>query len=439
MSASFIKNTSFIFTSKLITFVLSFASGIVTARWLGPSGKGILSITLLVPTMAALVVSLGIRNANIYYIGQKKYNLHSILGNASLWTLTGSAVGIVILIMFFPLLQDTIFKGISSLFFILILCMIPVTIISDHLISIVMGLQRFKTQAGLTIFQRASSLLLIILLVIIFHLGVLGAIIASLTAIMAVMILNIYVLRDKMRIGDLKPIFSKRIANESIRLGLKGQIGNLLQFFNYRLDIFFVNYFLGVASVGLYTVGVAIAELLWYISDAIATVLFPKTASNNSEEANAFTPLVCRQTMLITAVGAILLALIVPVLVPFLFGKAFSPSVRAVWFLLPGIVALTSTKVLCGDLAGRGKFEYGSYAATISLVITIVLDFVLIPRMGIIGAALASTVAYTVSAVVVGVLFVRLTGIGTRKLILPIKTDLQIYQGLIGKIFAPQK
>ena len=276
MSASFIKNTSFIFISKLITFVLSFASGIVTARWLGPSGKGILSITLLVPTMAALVVSLGIANTNIYYIGQKKYNLRFILGNASLWSITGSAVGIVVLIVFFPLLQDTILKGISPFFFILSLCVIPVTIVSGHLISIVMGLQRFKTQAGLIIFRGASSLLLIILLVMIFHLGVLGAIIASLTAIMVVMILNIYVLRDKMHIKDLKPIFSKRIANESIRLGLKGQIGNVLQFFNYRLDIFFVNYFLGVTSVGLYTVGVAIAELLWYIPDAIATFFISK-------------------------------------------------------------------------------------------------------------------------------------------------------------------
>lgn len=69
--------------------------------------------------------------------------------------------------------------------------------------------------------------------------------------------------------------------------------------------MFIVNYFVGVTNVGLYSIAVAIAELLWYVPQAVATILFPRTAATGAEKAKLFTPKVCRNTFLITLVAAL--------------------------------------------------------------------------------------------------------------------------------------
>ena len=73
-------------------------------------------------------------------------------------------------------------------------------------------------------------------------------------------------------------------------------MGNVLQFFNYRLDLFLVNYFLGPSGVGIYTVAVSMGEMLWYLPNAVSFVIFPKAANTSKEAMNRFTPRVSRHT-----------------------------------------------------------------------------------------------------------------------------------------------
>jgi O-antigen/teichoic acid export membrane protein len=98
-------------------------------------------------------------------------------------------------------------------------------------------------------------------------------------------------------------------------------------------------------------------------------------------------------------------------LVPFIFGQAFAPSVTPLWLLLPGTVAFTIPNILNAHLAGRGRPQISALAAGISLVATVSLDVLLIPRLSIAGAALASSIAYVVTALVVLTIFRRLTGL----------------------------
>jgi O-antigen/teichoic acid export membrane protein len=90
------------------------------------------------------------------------------------------------------------------------------------------------------------------------------------------------------------------------------------------------------------------------------------------------------------------LALLGPLLISIVFGPAFSASYAPLLALLPGIVLLGGGKVLTSELAGRGYAHYNSINAGMALVLTVVLDLALIPRLGVTGAAIASTVAYSV-------------------------------------------
>jgi len=69
-------------------------------------------------------------------------------------------------------------------------------------------------------------------------------------------------------------------------------------------------------GVGLYAVAVALSEALWFIANSVATVLLPKLSAAEAEDAARTTPIVCRNTILLTAVAAILLATLSLPLVP---------------------------------------------------------------------------------------------------------------------------
>ena len=180
----------------------------------------------------------------------------------------------------------------------------------------------------------------------------------------------------------------------TLAFGLKGHVGNVIQFFNYRLDMFIVNYFLGPAGAGLYSVSVRLAELLWYLPNAVGFAIFPKVAATGAEIMNTFTPRVFRMTLGLTVLGALGLALLGKPIIQLVYSSVFEGAYVPMLVLLPGVVLLGGAKVLTNEMAGRGYPLYNSVNTSLTLMVTVLLDWVLIPRFGIIGAALASTIAY---------------------------------------------
>jgi O-antigen/teichoic acid export membrane protein len=60
------------------------------------------------------------------------------------------------------------------------------------------------------------------------------------------------------------------------------------------------------------------------------------------------------------------------------------------------VILLGGAKVLTNEIAGRGYPQYNSFNAGVALILTVIFDLILIPRIGILGAALASSISYTV-------------------------------------------
>jgi len=202
------------------------------------------------------------------------------------------------------------------------------------------------------------------------------------------------------------PRWNSLVMKTTLKFGLRSYVGNVLQFFNYRLDVFLVNFFLGSASVGIYTVAVAMAEMLWYLPNAVGFVIFPKAANTSAEAMNRFTPRVFRITLMLTAAGAVVLALIGKPFIEIVYSPAFASAYGPMLALLPGVVLLGGGKVLTNEIAGRGYPQYNSIASGVSLVLTIGLDLLLIPTLGVLGAAIASSVAY-VAIFILALLFYR--------------------------------
>jgi O-antigen/teichoic acid export membrane protein len=413
------------FITRVCVFGLGFLIGVINARVLGPSGKGTVALAVLVPTFASQFLRFGVDVASVYFLGSKKHTLQAILGNSLMVVVATTMVAVPLYVICIPLISDTIAAGVEPSLLLLAGLLLPLSLLVGHLSPIFLGLQRVKKYNFIALWGKVTAFFFIVVLVVVLSLGVVGAIWAT---ILASLLVVSWALKELSKEVSVKPTLNPGLLKESISLGFRAYLGNVVQFFNYRLDMFVVNYFIGVANVGFYSTAVTGAELLWYIPQAVATILFPRTAATGAEEAKLFTPKVCRNTFLITLIAALGLSIVSKPLIIFIYGEAFAPSVIPLWLLMPGVVALSISKILTSDLAGRGLLQYGAYSSAISLVATVICDLVLIPRWGITGAAVASSISYCIATLVVLFFYVRISGNGLAVVLIPRKEDVIIYR-----------
>jgi O-antigen/teichoic acid export membrane protein len=193
-----------------------------------------------------------------------------------------------------------------------------------------------------------------------------------------------------------------------VAYGLKFYAALIAQSLNYRLDTLILNALSGSRSVGIYAAGVGAAELLLFVPNAVSHVLYPKIASLPEENRDRVTVLSLGCSLYMVLIGGIALAIVLPWMIPMLYGKAFAPAIPAAYWLVPGMLPLTVVKLLCHVVAGYGRPAFATYITAFGMLATVVFDLWLIPRAGIVGAAVASTVAYGLSAVAALIFYLRI-------------------------------
>ncbi|MGD8686966.1 MAG: oligosaccharide flippase family protein [Syntrophobacterales bacterium] len=393
-SSTFKKHVTSTFLTQVGKITLSVATAAIVAHHLGPEGKGMLALALLVPGILGLFLSGGINVANVYFTGSRRLDVPTLAANSVGFALVMTILGFgAVICLASAGWLEAVVPGVPVWIVLLAMLAFPIILLNGFFSSILQGLQLIFTVNLISFIQSILTLSLTLLLVIGWKLGLLGALLASLASWGLSLIVWCITLRRHG--GVLTPRWSYDVLRSTLSFGLRGYIGNVLQFFNYRLDMFILNYFLGPASVGIYAVSVRLAELLWYLPNAVGFVIFPRAAASKPEEMNVFTPRVFRATLGLTALGALGLAFVGRPVINLVFSSAFVGAFIPMLVLLPGVVLLGGAKVLTNELAGRGYPHYNSLNAGLALILTVVLDLVLIPRYGVVGAALASSAAYT--------------------------------------------
>ena len=186
---------------------------------------------------------------------------------------------------------------------------------------------------------------------------------------------------------------------------------SVMQVLNYRLDALLVSAFAGASAVGIYGVAVSLANLLWYVPNAVSFVWLPKVSRLAPVDASRRTAEITRLTFRMVAVSALALALISRPLIRILWGESFVRASWAILALLPGVILFSVPKVLASDFIGRGRSRVMTEAAGLSLTLTVALDLLLIPAFGYMGAAVASSISYGVFAIYCVVRYRRMTGL----------------------------
>jgi len=404
--------------AQVIALGVNFIVSVLIARTLGPAGKGQLSVLQQVPGVLMVVLSFGLAYSNFYFVGRRKQPAGEALGNSILAALAGGAIGAPIVWLFtigpLAVVPDLPVSGA-----IVAAALLPVALVASFATSVGNGLGLLKKASLANMIATGLTLLLVLAAYALGQLNVTAVLAISVTTGLVSLAFVVSAMRS--RLGHL----AVRIAafRESAKYSLKSYLGNLAGYLNYRFDIILVGYLAGAASVGIYSIAVTFAELMWYVPNALATSILSKSMGLDASEGPRLTSRTSRVTsLLMTLVCLVAAALISPVVRVF-YGPEFASAVPPFLILLPGVWLVGVGKVASGHLAAQGHLFPG--ISMISTALNLAANLLLIPWMGVTGAALASTLSYVLVGGWILIIFRRLTSIDIRRMIIPDREDLR--------------
>jgi len=192
----------------------------------------------------------------------------------------------------------------------------------------------------------------------------------------------------------LRPALVRRpLRTEPYRTGFAAFPGAVAYTANARLDQLVIAVLLPRADLGLYSVAVAASELTTLPGQAAGNVVLAQASAGRIAERRAVTR-AAAETAVLVACAVPAFILLVEALLP-----RYHDSLALFLVLLPGAAALSTGRVIAAYVAGRGRVWVTSRIAIVAAVGTLVLDLALIPTVGVMGAAVASSVAYAAAAV----------------------------------------
>ncbi|WP_298199843.1 flippase [Desulfosporosinus sp.] len=389
---SFVRNSFLTLLGTLGRVVFSMVTQIIISRVLGPVGKGLYSFLVQIPTVLVPLCSLGLNYANTYYVARNPEDGKKAVGSSLGMAAFLGGLMVVCISIAYHFLKDGYMQAVTPLQLGLILLAIPFGLLNLYWLSVLWGLDSIGKYNLALLVQfvvlsagvSAAAALDRLTVTTGFGIWVAGNILTTL-----------YMLPEMAKIVRWRfHVVSLSYIRQTLSYGAKSYLANVMMVINYRLDLFIIAGFLPLSEVGLYATAVTLAEMVGYLGNAVNTALIPKLASEKDSLTFSMTPKVTRLTIMLTFLAALGMAIIAYPLILLFFGARFSGAFYPLLVLLPGIVALGGSVVLSGDLMARGKPIYSSISSAITVALTLLLDFTLIPLWGIMGASLASSLVY---------------------------------------------
>ena len=421
-----------VFATKMAQFVLGAATLFLIARLLDtandttPYGEYQLLLTWVGLLFA--VGQLGMPAAMTYMAGRGR-SVVSLERMALGLTLAISVVLGAAAIIALPLLRDSVLRALSGSqgttsddLLRVVLIALPCQLIMQFAAGILYTRGYNRAFNAIQVAQAALMLILTLLLVGVFPLGVPGAVAGYLVASCAGALGAVVQVRRLARRpeGAKGPAASAR---EFVSYGIRLYPQNVMSFFNYRVDVLILSWMLGYRAdvlqlIAYYGIAVRLAEMTFYVPDAISAMLYPAISSSARHEADRFAPAVSRFTMLATTLAA---TAIVPAafVAIWLILPDFKPAFPALVVIMPGIVSLSLSKVLASYTSGVGRPTPTAVAAIVALTLNIVANLILIPRWGIVGASASSLISYTCHASILLVMASRMARVSPLAFVLP--------------------
>jgi O-antigen/teichoic acid export membrane protein len=403
-------------TARVLAIVGVSLASILVARVGGPAAVGTYALLRILPGLLGVLCVAGLPGSMSYFLGPA-YQQRTSLWPTIMAILGGGAVlGLVIWLALTTTLRSTFFHADSDA----VVAAGAAAVVTQLLLTISKtALQGLHERRGADVVIAAEELAFLPAYGVVLLVGMNGTLAMIAGLVLADVAVAVEGWRRVSRVLGwrrlgLAPVPSgwwgpprPRLAREIAVFGTRGQLGGMVTLLNLRLDFAILGALAGPAVLGMYAVASKYAEILRLPGTALSWVTYPEFAAMAPGPALARARrLVVPCLLVLAAVAGPMIVLAGPV-IELLYGGAFHSAATPARILLLGMLLGGSAGVASGFLYGRGRPGLNSLALACGLVVTVVLDVLLIPRFGAVGAAYASTVAYLVSDGTLTVLLLR--------------------------------
>lgn len=385
-------------TSRILMIILGLGTSIITARFIGPEGNGIIAALIVYPSLFMSIGSLGIRQSTTYFLGKEIYTENQIkTAITQIWIITT----IFSLIVSFILMHYLSESGGNLFWVILALLPIPFSLFNTYNSGIFLGKNDIKTFNKINWIPSLIAFLGTLLFVAGIKLDVSGAMMAS---IGGPFIMSLILLFKNKFIQTFSLKYEWKIIKDMLSLGIVYAVSLLVINLNYKADIIILDKLSTPYELGLYAKGSVITEYLWQIPMLFSTIVFARSAiSKDNKLFSLKVAQLLRMSLILVGLASVILVLFSELIIVGMYGEAFRGSITVLNYLMPGVLILTIYKVMNMDLAGKGKPWISMKAMLPTLILNIILNILFVPKYGANGSAISSTISYALA----GILFLH--------------------------------
>jgi O-antigen/teichoic acid export membrane protein len=375
--------------TQVAKLVISVFASLIVARTLGPVNFGKVAFLIAILAMYANLAPLGVLEGHRFFFGKKYRTKRQHVFNVNLsFALLMSGLGMIF--FFFGksiLFPEIILPPIVS---ILVGVSILATMTFPFLSNTMFILGKVSWQNRILLWNRITFLLTILVL---YGLGRLDYV--SYLAVYAFfeIVLLIRLLRKIPISVHLK--WDGVLLRREMQFGIILFVSIMCMSMIYRIDMLFLKYLVDYSSIGVYAVATTLTQKIWLIPVSVGTVLSAKLLSADDSERNlGDTIRTAKASFWLCSAILLIIFLVAHRLILTLYGVAFLDGARVIQILVPGVALMSVGQIINQYLLSEGSPMVQLKIALLIFVINIVLNLILIPSYGIIGAAVSSTFSY---------------------------------------------
>ena len=403
------KSAIYTILTQIPAQIFGIIAGIFITRILGPEGRGVYALFFADISLLSTILGFSIGTAISFYVANKKIAREKTIGISLLFSVVTIVLSFLLLAIWLNLpISDLLIpnENLTSTFILIFCCFIVINHIDILYAAFFQGEKRFGIVNRVLLVNSFLNFGLYggLFILYYFDLYTIGINEVLLTALV-VMLLNAfhwnYHFRKYYTYTFSFKLNWKNDIQPFIRFMGLDHLANTVTFFNNRLVLWIIAFYMSSESVGLFALAFGITQLLTMLSNPLSQVLFPVIWADDAKKHLKTYILFCRAHFSILLVISIVGIIVTPFILPIVYGVAFSSSILPLQIMFIPAIFSCQTKIFTGILFAENKVKIYLFSALAGLVVTLALNFTLIPSFGIEGAAIATSLSFITTFIVV--------------------------------------
>ena len=385
--------------SKVGILALNAATGILTARTLKPQGRGELAAMILWPLLVAFITTLGIPSSLIFMLKRNPEDETQHITNGLFMTLLlGLTAGVVAaaLIPFWLRREYSHTVIVNSQMFLVVATPFLALTTTGRAVIEAKGL--FSDSNQLQLLSPVLTLVNLLILLAAHRMSPATAGLAYMLPALPCFLLMVY---------RVWPLVRRRwsihvdACRALLNYGVRSYGVDLLGTLALQVDQVLVISLLAPSNMGTYGVVLSLSRMFNLFQASVVMILFPKASGRSAQDVLPLVALSARAGTLATAVCAAVVALVGSRVLGIVYGQEYAGSSRCLQLLLVEVTLSGCVFILAQAFMALGRPGIVSVLQGIGLSLSIPLMLILVPRFGLIGAALSLLLSTTARLVFV--------------------------------------